>query len=228
LDLYLPPGDGFPMAVFVHGGYWSFGDKGEHANLGVFLARHGVGAALVNYRLSPQVRHPAHAEDAAAAVAWTRAHLGAAGGDAGRLFLFGHSAGAHLVALLATDATLLRPWGLAPDAIRGVIAVSGLYRIHVNVSLCGIGHVFRGADRRAASPLCRVGPNCPPFLILHAQRELWTLTGQARKLHARLQAARCGSRLVPVPGEDHSSIIHTAALPGSPHGREIRRFILDG
>jgi len=225
LDLYLPCARAFPVAVFVHGGSWSFGDKALYGHLGMFLARHGVGAALVNYRLSPRVRHPEHARDVAAAVAWTRRHVRAHGGDPHRMYLMGHSAGAHLAALLATDPAHLRPWGLAPAHLRGVVALSGIYRIHFNVHVYGLGHVFRGSDKRSASPLCHVRPGGPPFLILYAERETWTLAGQARQLHRRLRASHCRSELLEVAGADHRSIIHSIVDPASPHGTRVVRFL---
>jgi acetyl esterase/lipase len=225
LDLYLPSRADFPVVLFVHGGQWTYGDKALYAHLGCFLARHGIGAVVANYRLSPGAQHPAHVQDVAAALAWTRKHLPAHGGDTDRHFLMGHSAGGHLVSLLATDESHLGPWGLSPDHIAGVVAISGVYHVHINVSLYGLGHVFRGADRWAASPLCHVKPGCPPFLILYAQREAWTLAGQARKFHARLQACRGRSRILPVPDEDHVSIVHSIAAPGAAHGRHIVRFL---
>jgi acetyl esterase/lipase len=228
LDLYLPEGTGFPVALFVHGGGWCRGDKSMYADVGTFLARHGIGAAVINYRLSPEVRHPEHVRDVAAAFAWVRRNIGSYGGDAGRLSVFGHSAGGHLVSLLATDESHLRPWDLSPKAIQGVVTVSGVYRIGWNISVYGLGHVFRGADKAAASPLTHVKPGCPPFLILHAHRDTWTLARQARQLHARIVANNGWSRLVPVPDETHDNIIHSAAVPGAPHGRQIVRFLLDG
>jgi acetyl esterase/lipase len=228
LDLYLPERPGFPVALFVHGGCWSRGDKSMFANVGSFLARHGIGAVLVNYRLAPQVCFPVHVQDVAAAFAWVRRRISSFGGDAGRMSLFGHSAGGHLVSLLATDGSHLRNWNLCPAAIQGVVTMSGIYHIGLNVTLYGLGHVFRGADRAAASPIRHVKAGCPPFLVLYAQHETWTLAGQARKLHACLLANNAWSRLVRVPGEDHDSILHSATVPGSPHGRQIVRFLLEG
>jgi acetyl esterase/lipase len=133
LDLFVPRGrPGFPVVVLVHGGAWMFGDKsccGLYSAVGEFLASQGVGAVLPNYRLSPGVKHPEHVEDVARAVAWTKRHVGDHGGDPDRLFLAGHSAGGHLVALLATDETFLKAEGLRAADIKGVIALSGVYRI---------------------------------------------------------------------------------------------------
>lgn len=144
LDIYLPEGrKNFPVVVFVHGGAWTVGDKhlfGLYGGVGEFLASQGIGAVLPNYRLSPRVKHPEHVRDVAKAVAWTRNHIAEYGGDPHQMFLAGHSAGAHLVSLLATDEQYLDAEGLRPSDIRGVIAVSGVYRIRdgaVSVTLGG-------------------------------------------------------------------------------------------
>jgi acetyl esterase/lipase len=133
LDLFLPRGrSGYPVVVLVHGGAWMFGDKsccGLYSAVGDFLAGQGVGVVLPNYRLSPGVKHPEHVKDVARAVAWTKRHVAEHGGDPERLFLAGHSAGGHLVALLATDETYLKAEGLRTADIKGVIGLSGVYRI---------------------------------------------------------------------------------------------------
>ena len=117
LDLYLPKGlKDYPVLFFVHGGAWSMGDKsdfGAYAAFGAAYAKLGIGVVVTNYRLSPKVRHPEHVKDVARAFAWTANHIAKYGGDKDRLFVCGHSAGAHLVALLATDADLLE--GPRPD-----------------------------------------------------------------------------------------------------------------
>jgi len=138
LDVFAPEkGKDYPVVLFVHGGTWMLCDKdfyGLYRGVGKFLARHGVVAVSINYRLSPAVKHPAHVEDVARAFAWTRRHVAAYGGDPDRIILMGHSAGGHLVSLLATDPRYLKDPALrlsAADraALRGVISVSGVYSI---------------------------------------------------------------------------------------------------
>jgi acetyl esterase/lipase len=133
LDVYLPRGQtGFPVVVLVHGGAWIGGDNrwfGLYSAIGEFLAGQGIAAVLPNYRLSPAVKHPEHVTDVARAVAWTRAHIAEHGGCPEQIFLAGHSAGAHLVSLLTTDEHYLRAQGMCTQDIKGVIAVSGVYRI---------------------------------------------------------------------------------------------------
>ena len=133
LDLFVPKGKkDFPVVVFVHGGAWMIGDNrccGLYSTVGEFLASHGVGAVLPNYRLSPGVKHPEHIKDVARAVAWTKKHIAEHGGRPDQLFLAGHSAGGHLVALLATDEKYLKAEKIGTAELRGVIGISGVYRI---------------------------------------------------------------------------------------------------
>jgi acetyl esterase/lipase len=133
LDLFLPRGPkAYPVLVFAHGGAWVFGDKssfGLYTEVGRCLARHGVGVALINYRLSPWVRHPEHVKDVARAFAWVHKNIAKYGGSPDRLFVGGHSAGGHLAALLSTDETYLTAEQLKASAVRGVIPVSGVYRL---------------------------------------------------------------------------------------------------
>jgi acetyl esterase/lipase len=106
LDLYLPKGQkDFPTLFFVHGGTWKSGDRKQYPKLGETFASRGIGMVIINYRLSPKVQHPAHIQDVAKAFAWTCNNIGHYGGLADQIFCCGHSAGGHLVALLATEMT---------------------------------------------------------------------------------------------------------------------------
>jgi acetyl esterase/lipase len=133
LDLFVPKGQkDFPVVMLAHGGAWMIGDKscvGLYSDVGRFLARQGIGAALINYRLAPWVQHPEQIKDVARAFAWLYEHVADYGGDPDRLFVAGHSAGGHLVSLLATDETYLKAHGLSSRDIKGVIALSGVYHI---------------------------------------------------------------------------------------------------
>lgn len=133
LDLFLPKGKkDFPVLVLVHGGAWVVGDNrccGLYSSVGQFLASQGVGVVLPNYRLSPSVKHPQHIKDLAHAFAWIHAHIAEYGGRPDQIFLVGHSAGGHLATLLATDEQYLNAEQLQTGHIRGVIGISGVYRI---------------------------------------------------------------------------------------------------
>jgi acetyl esterase/lipase len=216
LDLFLPKGHkDAPVLVFVHGGGWMIGDKsffGRYSEFGAAFARQGIATVLPNYRLSPAVQHPEHVKDVARAVAWTVKNIGKYGGRADRLFLSGHSAGGHLVSLLATDDRYLKAEGLDLGVVKGVAAISGVYLIppknlnvsfqleHANFSISvnnldipldPFKPVF-GEDpkaRREASPLTHVRAGLPPFRLFYAEKDLPTLDGMARQFGAALKDA---------------------------------------
>src|SRR5258708_1190656 len=102
--LYRPKGQkDFTVLFFVHGGTWKSGDRKIYVKLGEGFASQGIGCVIISYRLSPKVQHPAHIQDVAKAFAWTCDNIAKRGGRADQIFVCGHSAGGHLVSLLATD-----------------------------------------------------------------------------------------------------------------------------
>ena len=133
VDLFLPKGQtNYPVVVLVHGGAWMIGDNrscGLYPAVAEFLAGQGIGVVLPNYRQSPGCKHPEHIQDLARSVRWTQEHIRDFGGDPEKMVLVGHSAGGHLVTLLATDKKYLAAEGLETDVIRGVIGISGVYHI---------------------------------------------------------------------------------------------------
>lgn len=124
LDVYAPKATApqlRPVVVFIHGGNWDSGNKNFYAFIGRRLARQGVVAVVLNYRLAPQVRVAQMADDCARAVVWTAEHIRSFGGDPQRIFVMGHSAGGGLAALLAADDALFRQRGLPRNPVRGAI-----------------------------------------------------------------------------------------------------------
>jgi len=105
-----------PVVLWVHGGGWQHGDttKGAASHMLTTWAQQGIVMVGVNYRLAPQVMHPAEAQDIAAAINWVHQNIAQYGGDARRISLLGHSAGAHLVALLGTNPAFLGAYNLSP------------------------------------------------------------------------------------------------------------------
>lgn len=218
LDLYRPAAQAWPVIIFVHGGNWDSGDKNYraggadvYANIGRFYAARGVGVAVINYRLQPSVTWPAQVDDVRAAMAWVRANVQDHGGRADRVFLMGHSAGAHLASLAALT---------TPDSgVRGVIAVSGAaldladeptYRLGADRNY--YRQRFEGGDKseewkRRASPAHFAYAQAPPFLIIYATGETHALQRQSQVLHESLLKAGAASRLAPVQGESHTRMV---------------------
>ena len=218
LDLYLPKGKtDFPVVMFVHGGAWMFGDKdffGVHEAVGRMFARHGIGAAVISYRLSPAVKHPAHIKDVARAFAWLHANIRRYGGRPDRMFVCGHSAGGHLVALLATDASYLKAVGLSLSDIKGAMPMSGVYLIPKGL----FDDVF-GTDpatRKAAGPLNDVHPGCPPFCIIYGDDDFPTCDAVSERFRKALKANHVAAESHEIKDRNHISIIIGAGKDDDP------------
>lgn len=136
LDVYLPEGCGpFPVVVWVHGGGWRVGDQrnASTAQHAAWANELGMAWVSVGYRLSTPgsgVAWPDHGDDVADAVAWVRHHAAELGVDPDRLALAGHSAGAHLVSIVATDPALRARADLPTGAPTCVVALdTAAYRL---------------------------------------------------------------------------------------------------
>jgi acetyl esterase/lipase len=106
---------GAPLVVAIHGGSWNSGDPSQLAEMYHRLATAGYSVAAITYRFVPQFRHPAQADDVAAAVRWLESHASELGFDGRRVILYGRSAGGHLAQLQATK--------VVDPAIKGVLAL---------------------------------------------------------------------------------------------------------
>jgi acetyl esterase/lipase len=116
LDLYVPQGSEVPVVVYVHGGGWQRGSRRDPppllaADFYDQIAAQGLAVAAVDYRLSGEARFPAPLEDVRTAVAWVRDNADAYGLDAGRVFLWGDSAGGHFAPRAARPASPRYPRG---------------------------------------------------------------------------------------------------------------------
>ena len=228
LDVFRPADvENAPVLMFVHGGGWSTGNKGIYSYIGRTFAEQGYVTVIPNYRLSPAVQHPAHVRDVARAYAWTVANIAQFGGDPTSVVLSGHSAGGHLVSLLALNERYLDEQGLDDRAIQGVIGLSGVYDV-TNVPTDIISSQVFTSDpdaRRDASPVVHVGDDEPPFLLLYAQFDIPTLDTQAERLHARLTARGNESRIREIRGRIHSTIVLQIGNRGDPTTAEMLDFL---
>jgi acetyl esterase/lipase len=231
LDLYLPEGvKDFPVLFFVHGGAWVSGDRnylGVYSTLANVYAKQGIGVVVISYRLSPSVKHPEHVKDVARAFAWTYKNIAKYGGKSDRLFISGHSAGGHLVALLATDETYLKAHGLTTAAIRGVIPISGVYEVAERFMPRVFGDE-EGAGKKA-SPLTYVRKGLPPFLILYADKD-YDMCGKkpSEKFCKALGEKGTKARTLEFKESNHFLILFAAGKTGTNVSTAIVDFIRNG
>lgn len=228
LDLYVPRGaKSYPVIFFVHGGGWKSGDKDEYEDFGKAFAGLGIGTVIINYRLSPKVQHPAHIEDVADAFAWTHANIAKYGGRPDRIFACGHSAGGHLVALLATDDKYIKKVKLSLSDIHAVVAISGVHHIIPIVPLCRTAFGNDRDECRDASPINHVGKSEPPFLLLYADRDIPTLGRMAEDMDAELKKNKCDSECMKMVHRTHITIMTSMVDENDEARKAILRFVTD-
>lgn len=182
LDYWKATSADAPLVVFVHGGGWKRGDKGNATGAAkvTHLLGQGYAVASLNYRLVPDSTVEDQASDVATAIAYLREHAAKLGFDANRIVLMGHSAGAHLSALVGTDPRYLKQAGLSMDMLSGVVLLDGAaYDVpsQMGENARIMGDTYRqafGTDperQRALSPTLHASqPDVANFLILHIDR----------------------------------------------------------
>lgn len=200
LDVYSPKSGAKAaqaLIVFWHGGRWSFGDKSQYRFVGAALAALGCVAVVPNYRHYPQVKMNGFLGDAAMAARWALEHATEYGADPRRVYVMGHSAGAHLAAMLALDRRYLNAAGVTEDArLAGVIGVSGPYDF-LPLEEADVQDMFGPpGDYPQSQPINYVNAGAPPMLLLHGLRDVTVRPKNARNLAAALQRAGAQVTLV--------------------------------
>jgi arylformamidase len=166
LDIFPSAVAGSPIQVFFHGGYWQAMDKQVFHFMADGFVEKGVTTALVNYPLAPHVTMDDLVNACRRAMAWLFEHAGAYNGDPDQLFISGHSAGGHIVAMLMATRWEDFSRGLPAEVIRGGCALSGLFDL-IPIHLCYLNDVL-GMDQQMAernSPV-RLSPTCFGSLIV--------------------------------------------------------------
>jgi acetyl esterase/lipase len=216
LDVYLPtraraePG---PVIVFWHGGRWTTGDKVEYRFVGAALAELGCVTVIPNYRRYPMVKLRGFMEDAARGAAWAHDHARELGADAGRLYTMGHSAGAHIAALLTLDSRYFAAVGRHAPRIAGLIGLSGPYDF-LPLKEDDVKDMFGPPERYADSqPVNFVRKDSPPALLIHGSKDRMVAPGNSSSLAAALQARGVQATLRLYAHAGHADTIAALSLP---------------
>ncbi len=238
LDVYAPreslAGAGRPVVVFIHGGNWNSGSKNLYAFIGRRLAKQGIVAVIINYRLAPAVLVSAMADDCAQAVRWTAQHISEYGGDPTRIFVMGHSAGGGLAALLATNNALFTKIGLAKNPVKGAILddPAGLDMFdyltkmeYPNDEQYLIPFGKDPAIWRAVSPMYYVSAGSPPMLVYAGGRTYPSITNSAQRFHKRLQELGVIHEFTVLAGKKHIGMVTQLFWKNNIIYRDLLKFV---
>jgi len=217
IDVYIPPkAQNAPVLVMVHGGAWMVGDKANTGSVENKLKHWlptGFIVVSVNYRMLPDIMAYEQAEDVAHAVAYVQGHAAGWGGDAGKLILMGHSAGAHIAALISSAPDMVgRPWAgtvVLDSAVMDVPAVMQTRHLRFYDKAFGSDPAYW----RKASPIDRWTPEAIPMMLVCSTRRPDHPCDAANEF--RDKAEKAGKAMPVLPRAlTHEEVNRTLGLPG--------------
>lgn len=231
-DLYIPATvtPQTPVVVFVYGGSWDSGSKDLYLFVGQSLASEGVIVAIPDYRHYPEARFPGFIEDAAKATAriarTVRGGAYAMPGGSYPLFLMGHSAGAQIAGLLATDETWLTQEGLSPHSLAGFIGLAGPYDF-LPLTEARYKLIFPEKQRAASQPINFVDGGEPPMMLIAGADDTTVDPKNTRSLAAKMRASGGSVTETIYPGVDHLGAVTAFATAIPLNDTAIRDATLD-
>ena len=214
--------------MFWYGGRWSTGDKNDYRFVGAALAELGFIAVLPNYRHYPRVKLAGFMDDAAHAALWAADNAAELGADPHRLYLMGHSAGAHLAALVGLDRRYFQATGRPVPRIAGVVGLSGPYDF-LPLTDPDLEDMFGPPQRYPDSqPINFVRSDAPPMLLVHGMKDRTVAPKNSINLAAALQAKGVAATLKLYPTLAHADTVAALSLPArgrAPTLTDIAAFV---
>lgn len=246
LDIYTPDkpaGKSLPVMFWIHGGGWQAGDKSDVARKPKVLTERGFVFVSTNYRLLPEVGMTELLGDVARSLGWVHRNIARHGGDPARIFVGGHSAGAQVAALIATDERYLKKEGVPFEVLKGSVPVDGdtydvpkiIMTAEHRQALYG-GKMFTFGHRQkfgndpekhidfSAVTHVAKGKGIPPFLILYFSGNPDT-RAQAERLGSVLKAADIPVRVYGKGDSNHSQLNDDLGVPDDPATQELYKFL---
>jgi acetyl esterase/lipase len=210
MDLYAPSERSAPLATLVlfYGGGWDSGTRAHYGWAAQALAARGFLVALPDYRIVPEVRHPAFIEDAATATSHVARIASDHAGDPNRLGVLGHSAGAHLAMMITLDRRYMAAVD-RPDLIRAAAGLAGPYEFlpfNVPASINAFG---RAPDPTLTQPVTFARADAPPIWLGHGTNDVVVHAEDTEILRDRLKALGAPVEAKLYDGLDHADLIAT-------------------
>lgn len=217
LDYFPAASRASPVHVFIHGGYWRLLGKDESSFAAPAFVRAGASFVALNYALAPKARLDEIVRQCRSAIVWLYRNASGYGGDPGRIFVSGTSAGGHLVAmLLATEWN--RDFGVPDDVIKGGCAVSGVFDLEP-ILQCAVNETLHMdlAEARRNSPVVR--SSSASLVVAWGERETAEWKRQNIEYAGRWRSVNGACEAVEIPGRNHFDVILDLGDPDSRLGR---------
>ena len=214
LDLYRPRSDNEngAVAVFIYGGGWRAGERATYGFVGAALASRGITTVIPDYRLFPEVLFPDFVSDAAAAYRWAIDNVAGAG-TSRPVFLVGHSAGAHIAALMAVDNGYLDEDGAGVPEPAGFVGLAGPYSFDPTTFETTRDIFAATADASRARPTQLVTANAPPALVMHGLDDETVRLWNTRTFAEALANAGVTVKKLELQGIGHIGIVLSLSWP---------------
>lgn len=227
MDIYMPADAalrGLPVLMFFHGGGFQYGYKEWAGFTAPAIVTLPAIYISVSYRLTPPTDYPENVKDGFRALRWVAENIASYGGDPGRIFAGGHSAGAHIASLMALRPDWLAEEGLPPDALRGVFPVCGIFRARMIDAHWTVDHPPRLTDVDDA-PVELARNARTPFYIVWGGEEPELFSGAAHDMIAALTSAGAEVLGEGFPGEDHFTMHLNTASPDNRWTQTVREWM---
>ena len=219
--------------IFIHGGNWNSGKKSLYNFFGSRMARKSVVVVTIDYPLSPHANYHQMATASARAVQWVKDNIEKFGGDPGKIFISGHSAGGHLATLLAVRNQYFDSLGISTP-IKGAILIDA-------AGLDMFGYLHEGkfpedhtylktftknpTSWKEASPLYHLHHDMPPMLIYRGEKTYPSIFKGHQKFITALKEYAPDTEYYVLKGKKHVPMITQFFKPWNPRYKEIIKFM---
>jgi arylformamidase len=218
-----------PVVIFIHGGYWTSGNKNIYGFLGRNFGKKKIVTVIPNYTLSPNGTYDTMAKEVAAAIQWTSENIEKYNGNPDQIFLMGHSAGGHLIALVGTNPKYLKN----TDMIKGII-LNDAAGLDMNSYLkkypptkkhnYDVTWTKNQENWKEASPIYSLSKKAPPFLMFTGIKTYPSIISQNKAFVQKLKTFQPNVK-INFLNKKHVPMMRQFLFPWNKNYKEIIKFI---
>lgn len=220
MDIF-PAGEGVPVFVFIHGGYWRMLSQKESCFMAETFTHAGAAVAALNYSLAPETKLDEIVRQCRAAVAWLYANATNFGVDPKRIHVAGSSAGGHLTGMVLAGGWH-KEFGVPEDIVRGACALSGLHDLEP-VKYAEPNEWLDLDDNAVArnSPIRHLPAQGCPLIVSYGGNETAEFKRQTDDYAAAWRAEGFSCRHIAMDGCNHFNLPQEFCNPASPLTRAV-------